>query len=86
VSADPCRLPKHPRHCKRNGGDYVCASCMGTPDILSEWTLPPPAARASGCVEPIRVFDSAEEALRFLAAQDRHAPRVLAAESGERLP
>jgi hypothetical protein len=57
-----------------------------TPDALSEWTLPPPAARASGCVEPIRCFSTAEAALLFLAAQDRHAPRVLAAESGERLP
>jgi hypothetical protein len=55
------------------------------PDTLSEWILPPPAAQASGCVEPIRVFDSAEEALRFLAAQDRHAPRVLAAEGQERV-
>jgi hypothetical protein len=55
------------------------------PDTLSDWTLPPPAARASGYVEPIRVFDSAEAALLFLAGQDRHAPRVLAAESGERV-
>jgi hypothetical protein len=56
------------------------------PDTLSDWTLPPPAALASGYVEPIRCFATAEEALRFLAGQDRHAPRVLMAESGERLP
>jgi hypothetical protein len=57
-----------------------------TPDTLSDWTLPPPTARASGDSEPIRVFDSAEAAIRFLAGQDRHAPRVLMAESSERLP
>jgi hypothetical protein len=59
---------------------------IDTPDTLSEWILPPPAALASGDSEPIRVFDSAEAALRFLAAQDRRAGRVLAAESSERLP
>jgi hypothetical protein len=58
---------------------------MGTPDALSDWTDPPPAALASGYVEPIRVFATAETALRFLAGQDRHAPRVLMAESGERV-
>ena len=37
------------------------------PDNLSDWTLPPPAARARGEVEPVRVFDSAEAAMAFLA-------------------
>lgn len=36
-------------------------------DGLSEWTLPPPAARAEGDVEPVRVFDTAEAAMAFLA-------------------
>jgi hypothetical protein len=40
-------------------------------DTLSGWTDPPPAARASGDAEPIRCFETAEDALRFLAAQDR---------------
>jgi len=38
------------------------------PDRLSEWTLPPPAAWAAGDAEPVRVFDTAEAALAFLAA------------------
>ena len=37
-------------------------------DTLSGWTDPPPAARASGDAEPIRVFDTAEDALRCLAS------------------
>jgi hypothetical protein len=57
-----------------------------TPDALSDWTLPPPAAREAGDVAPIRVFDTAEAALLFLAGQDRRAPRALMAESRERLP
>jgi hypothetical protein len=52
---------------------------------LSEWISPPPAARASGYVEPIRCFDSAQAALRFLAGRDRPPRRVLEAESRERL-
>jgi hypothetical protein len=58
-----------------------------TPDNLSSWELPPPSARASGEIEPIRVFDSAEDALRFLAGQDRRARRRLMAEpqAGERI-
>jgi hypothetical protein len=51
------------------------------PDTLSEWTLPPPAARESGDAEPIRCFDSAEAALRFLAGQDRQPGRRLMVET-----
>ena len=36
------------------------------PDTLSDWALPPPAARAIGEVEPVRVFDTAEAALAYL--------------------
>ena len=39
-------------------------------DDLSDWTLPPPAARAGGENEPVRVFSSAEAALAFLARLD----------------
>lgn len=28
VVAEPCKLPKDPRHCSRNGGDYVCSVCL----------------------------------------------------------
>jgi hypothetical protein len=42
-------------------------SSNNAPDSLSEWIEPPPAARASGDAEPIRVFETAEAALRFLA-------------------
>jgi hypothetical protein len=48
------------------------------PDRLSGWTLPPPAARAAGEVEPVRVFDTAEAALRFLLL----APRETSAQGG----
>jgi len=41
---------------------------MSQPDSLSDWALPPPRARAAGEVEPVRVFDTAEAALAFLAA------------------
>jgi hypothetical protein len=51
-----------------------------TPDMLSDWTLPPPAAREAGDTAPIRCFASAEEALRFLAGQGRQPGRRLAAE------
>ena len=37
------------------------------PDRLSGWTLPPPSARVVGEVEPVRVFESAEAAMTFLA-------------------
>ncbi len=40
---------------------------IAAPDNLSRWALPPPAARTRG--EPIRVFDSAEAAIAFLARQ-----------------
>ena len=46
-----------------------------TPDTLSDWTLPPPAARESGDAEPIRVFDTAEAALRFLSGHDGSGER-----------
>ena len=36
------------------------------PDRLSDWTLPPPSARAVGEVEPVRVFESAAAAMAFL--------------------
>jgi hypothetical protein len=36
-----------------------------TPDGLSGWQLPPPAARKAGEVEPIRVFDTAEARCGF---------------------
>jgi hypothetical protein len=40
------------------------------PDALTGWTLPPPeAARRSGDTEPVRVFDSAEKAMAFLAGK-----------------
>ena len=39
------------------------------PDRLSGWTLPPPAAWADGDAEPVRVFDSAERAMAFLAGK-----------------
>jgi hypothetical protein len=38
------------------------------PDALTGWTLPPPAAWAAGDAAPVRVFDTAEAALAFLAA------------------
>jgi hypothetical protein len=38
------------------------------PDRLSGWTLPPPSARAAGEL-PVRVFESAEAAMAFLAGQ-----------------
>jgi hypothetical protein len=52
-------------------------------DDLSGWALPPPAARAEGDVEPVRVFDSAEAAVAFLAGagkpRDARPRRVLQA-------
>jgi hypothetical protein len=39
------------------------------PDDLSGWEAAPPAARARGAPELIRIFDSAEAALEFLARQ-----------------
>ena len=36
------------------------------PDVLSDWALPPPTARAEGDDAPVRVFDTAEAALAFL--------------------
>lgn len=36
-------------------------------DSLSDWTLPPPVARASGDDAPVRCFDSADAALAFLS-------------------
>ena len=43
------------------------------PDRLSGSTLPPPIARAVGEVELVRVFDSAEAAMTFLALARRGA-------------
>ena len=43
------------------------------PDRLSGWTLPPPSARAVGEVEPVRVFESAEAAMAFMALARRGA-------------
>jgi hypothetical protein len=37
------------------------------PDDLSQWEAAPPAGRARGAPELIRVFDTAEAALAFLA-------------------
>jgi hypothetical protein len=37
------------------------------PDDLSDWALPPAGARSAGNSEPVRVFDTAEAALAFLA-------------------
>jgi hypothetical protein len=37
------------------------------PDRPSEWILPPPAAWVAGDAVPVRVFDTAEAALAFLA-------------------
>jgi hypothetical protein len=37
------------------------------PDDLSGWEAAPPAARARGAPELIRIFDTAEAALAFLA-------------------
>jgi hypothetical protein len=36
-------------------------------EFFSDWALPPPVALAAGDVEPVRVFDTAEAALAFLA-------------------
>ena len=56
------------------------------PDNLTEWTEPPPGARAEGEVEPVRCFESAEAAMIFLARQSiatapaaRRTQRVLPA-------
>src|SRR4051812_38092612 len=69
--AAPLRFPRHatpwrPRQDKHRTG---IGAMMGNawPDLLSEWTLPPPAAQAEGAVEPVRVFDTAEAAMAFLA-------------------
>jgi hypothetical protein len=50
------------------------------PDRLSDWTLPPPSARAAGEVERVRMFESAEAAFLLtpcamsnLEAKDRRA-------------
>ena len=45
----------------------------GWTDELSGWTLPPPSAQAEGEVEPVRVFESAEAAMMFLARQSAPA-------------
>ena len=64
----------------------VETSPRGWPDTLSDWALPPSSACAAGENEPVRVFESAEAALRFLAGQsaatapaERRAGRVLPA-------
>ena len=54
------------------------------PDTLSDWTLPPLAAREAGDTAPIRCFASAEEALRFLAG--RWSPARKEAGRRNRLP
>src|SRR6266576_1419861 len=46
------------------------------PDRLSGWTLPPPSARAVGEVEAVRVFESAEAAMVFLAGTARGSASV----------
>jgi hypothetical protein len=45
------------------------------PDRLSGWGLPPPVALAAGEAEPVRVFDTADAALAFLAANYVSAAR-----------
>jgi hypothetical protein len=50
-------------------------------DTLSGWTEPPPVARASGDADPIRCFDTAEAALRFIASLESNQARP-----GRRLP
>ena len=47
---------------------------LNWPDRLSGWTLPPPMARVVGEVEPVRMFESAEAAMAFLAG-DLRDPR-----------
>lgn len=42
-------------------------------DDLSGWELPPPSARGA---EPIRVFDTAAEAMAFLKTLREHARRA----------
>jgi hypothetical protein len=51
------------------------------PVTLSDWSDSPRAATASGNADPIRVFETAEAALRFIASLDhrRELP-------GRRLP
>ena len=44
---------------------------LNWPGRLSGWALPPPSARALGEVEPVRVFESAEAAMAFLAGNIR---------------
>lgn len=57
------------------------------PDDLSGWTLPPPAARARGEVDPVRVFDTAEAAMAFLARHvDGEQRRVRHLAAGALLP
>ena len=46
------------------------------PDDLSQWEAAPPAARARGAPDLIRVFDSAEAALAFLARQAERSPKA----------
>jgi hypothetical protein len=36
---------------------------VAVPDDLSDWVMPPPSGRDP---EPVRVFDSAEDAMAFL--------------------
>ena len=40
---------------------------LNSPDRLSGWILPPPSAQAVGEVELVRVFESAEAAMVYLA-------------------
>jgi hypothetical protein len=46
------------------------------PDDLSQWEAAPPAARARGAPELIRVFDTAEAALAFLAQRAEGSPKA----------
>ena len=46
---------------------------LNWPDRLSGWTLPPPSARVVGEREPVRVFESADAAMAFLALARRGA-------------
>src|SRR4051794_22630988 len=57
---------------------HIFSVAWQKPDNLSDWTLPPLDAREGGETGPVRVFDTAEAALAFLAASVRlREPRRL---------
>jgi hypothetical protein len=55
------------------------------PDDLSQWEAAPPAARARGAPELIRMFDTAEAALAFLARTAERSPKAAPLRPARRL-